>query len=146
MARVKLVKCYLRSPGGAPSIRFVPLREFNLWRYYMMQRHRKIVEGDEVSVWVDADTYGSTPPRQARPLEHVVRVDLEYWDATKQMVTPVQRYFPMEEYDGIREVFIRHYPDAAGPSGRPVSQKRIQEIRGYFIRPYVPHPDYVAKD
>ena len=146
MARVKLVKCYARSPGGAPSVRFIPLREFNLWRYYMTHRHRKIVEGEEVSVWVDADTYGATPPRQARPLENVVRIDLEYWDGEKQRVTPVQRYFPSDDYETIRDTFVKHYPDVASPSGRPLSQKRILEVKGYFIRPYVPRPQFAVTE
>lgn len=138
MARVKMVKCYLRSPGSTPSLRFVPLREFNLWKYFMTHRHGKIVEGEEISVWIDAATYSTAPPRQPRPLEPVVRVDLEYWDAQQQVVTPVQRYFPAEEYDSIREKFVGHYPDLDNAEGRPLTQKRLHEVKGYFIRRHIP--------
>ena len=78
MTKIKMVRCTLRSPGEAPAARFVPLREFQLWKYYMTHAHEKIVEGEEISIWVDADSYAEQPPAQARPLEAVVRVDL-WW-------------------------------------------------------------------
>lgn len=139
MARVKIVKCYLRSPGEGPSRRFVPLREFPLWRYYMIHRHGKIVEGDEISIWIDADTYGSEPPKQARPLEPVLRVDLHFWDARFRTTVLVQRYFPLEEYESIRDAFLGHYPDTSGPPGHPGSRRRVQEVKGYFLLPRLPH-------
>jgi hypothetical protein len=139
MARVRIVRCYLRSPGEAPSLRFVPLREFNLWKYYMTHHHGKIVEGGETSYWVDAETYGSAPPQQARPLEPVVRVDLQYWDQSHQTANLVQRFFPLEEYDIIRDVFLRHFPDQETSTGRPVMRRRVSEVRGYFIRPRIPN-------
>src|SRR3989304_10570761 len=69
MTKIKMVKCMLRSPGEAPAVRYVPLREFQLWRYYMTHPHEKIVAGQEKSVWVDALSYSEQPPAQARPLE-----------------------------------------------------------------------------
>lgn len=139
MARVKIVKCYLRSPGEAPSLRFVPLREFSLWKYYMTHRHGKIVEGEEISIWIDAESYGSEPPRQARPLEPVLRVDLQFWDPRFRTTSLVQRFFPFEEYDSIREFFLSHYPDTSGPEGHPGSRRRVDEVKGYFLLP-LPHP------
>jgi hypothetical protein len=138
MTKIKMVKCMLRSPGEAPAVRYVPLREFQLWRYYMTHAHEKIVEGQEISVWIDARSYSEKPPVQARPLESVVRVDLQYWDRTLQTTTLVQRYFPQDEYGAIRETFLRHYPDAPSPDGRGVIQKRVSETRGYYIQPWLP--------
>ncbi len=140
MAKVKLVKCYLRSPGGAPSLRFSPLREFSLWKYYMTHRHGKIVEGEEISIWIDADTYGAAPPQQARPLEAVLRVDLHFWDARFRSTTLVQRYFPLDEYGSIRDTFLRHYPLTAGAPGHPGSRRRVHEVKGYFVHQELPHP------
>ena len=138
MPRVRIVRCYLRSPGEAPSVRFVPLREFYLWKYYMTHHHGKIVEGDETSHWVDVDTYGAKPPTQARPLEAVIRIDLQYWDSRRATAALVQRYFPRDEYDSIRDVFLGHFPDYSTPSGRPVMRRRMQEIDGYYIHPLIP--------
>ena len=105
MARLRMVRCFLRSPGEAPSLRFVPRREFFLWKYFMTHRHGKIVEGEENSIWVDAETYGMAPPAQAMPLEPVVRVDLQHWEARRKEASIVQRYFPAEEYDSIRDIY-----------------------------------------
>jgi hypothetical protein len=138
MAKIKMVKCMLRSPGEAPAVRYVPFREFQLWRYYMTHAHEKIVEGQEISVWVDARSYSETPPAQARPLESVLRVDLQYWDRALNTAALVQRYFPLEEYDSIRDVFLRHYPDSPATEGQRVFQKRLNETRGYYIQPWLP--------
>ena len=63
MTRIKMVKCALRSPGEAPAARFVPLREFSLWKYYMTHAYDKIVDREEVSIWVDAKKLLRTTPR-----------------------------------------------------------------------------------
>jgi hypothetical protein len=114
------------------------LREFFLWKYYMTHHHGKIVEGDETSHWVDAETYAAAPPHQARPLEPVVRVDLQYWDAHRRRPGLVQRYFPLEEYGAIRDVFLSHFPDNSNAKGPPVLRRRVRELSGYYIHPRIP--------
>ncbi|MFQ5790675.1 MAG: hypothetical protein ACE5JI_09395 [Acidobacteriota bacterium] len=138
MARSKLVKCTLRGAGEAPSLRFVPYREFFLWKYYMTHHHEMIVEGEEVSVWVDAETYGSAPPPQARPLEPVVRVDLRYWDGRINTARLVQRYFPLEDFDSFRSAFLSHFPDSADSAAGRLARRRVSEVKGYFIHPQPP--------
>lgn len=128
----------LRSPGEAPAVRFIPLREFQLWKYYITHAHEKIVEGQEISIWVDAQSYAEQPPAQARPLEAVVRVDLQYWDRVMNTAALSQRYFPLDEYTAFRETFLNHYPDVPAPGGRSVMTKRVGEIRGYYIQPRLP--------
>ena len=130
MARIKMVKCTLRSPGEAPAPRFVPLREFRLWKYYMTHAHDKIVDGEEISIWVDAESYSEQPPAQARPLEAVIRLGLQYWDQSMNTAAFSQRYFPFEDYDTIRDVFLQHYPDHPNPDGRTVGRKKITENPG----------------
>ena len=138
MTKIKMVKCTLRSPGEAPAPRFVPLREFQLWKYYMTNAHEKIVESEEISIWVDAESYSEQPPTQARPLEAVVRVDLQYWDESLNTATLIQRYFPLEDYDEIRDTFLEHFPDQTATDGRTLSRKRITETRGYYLHPRLP--------
>jgi hypothetical protein len=143
MSKIKMVKCMLRSPGEAPAVRYVPLREFQLWRYYMTHAHEKIVEGQEISVWVDARSYAEKPPAQARPLESVLRVDLQYWDRALNTATLVQRFFPEEDYPEIKDVFLGHFPDARSPDGGRLFSKRFSETRGYYIQPWLPDvPDF----
>lgn len=139
MTKIKMVKCTLRSPGEAPAARFVPLREFQLWKYYMMHAHEKIVEGEEISIWVDAESYGEQPPTQARPLEAVVRVDLQYWDQSLNTATLIQRYFPLDDYDTIKDTFLGHFPDQQAPAGSKLARKRVTETRGYYLHPRLPH-------
>ena len=119
-------------------MRFVPLREFRLWKYYMTNAHEKIVEGEEISIWVDAESYAEQPPAQARPLEAVVRIDLQYWDNALNTAAFTQRYFPLDEYHSIREVFLKHFPDQPTSDGRTIARKKVTEIRGYYLHPRLP--------
>lgn len=137
MAKIKMVKCMLRSPGEAPAARFIPFREYQLWKYYMIHAHEKIVESEEISFWVDALTYSEQPPAQARPLEGVVRVELQYWDRTMNTAAMAQRYFPLDDYESIRDVFLGHYPDDGGGTALP--KKRVTETRGYYVNPRLPY-------
>lgn len=132
MTRVKIVRCYLRSPGEAPTVRFIPLREYDLWKYFMTHRHGKIVEHGQTSVWVEAETLGSAS-RETRPLEAVVRVDLQYWDGQNQTAALVERYFPLDEYILIRDVFLNHFPDDLAPNAQPTMKRRVREVKGYFV-------------
>ena len=138
MTKIKMVKCTLRSPGEAPAARFVPLREFQLWKYYMTHAHEKIVEGEEISIWVDAESYAEQPPAQARPLESGMRVDRQYWDQALNTATLIQRYFPLDDYDTIRDAFLQHFPDQPAAEGSKIARKRITETRGYYLHPRLP--------
>ena len=138
MTKIKMVKCTLRSPGEAPGARFVPLREFQLWKYYMTHAHEKIVDGEEISIWVDAESYGEQPPTQARPLEAVVRVDLQYWDQELSTATFIQRYFPLDDFDTIRDTFLLHFPDHPATAGSKLARRRITETKGYYLHPRLP--------
>ena len=137
MSTIKMVRCNLRAPGEAPAARFIPLREFRLWKYYMVHAHDKIIEAEEISIWVDAETYEEDAPGEKRPTEAVVRVDLQYWDQGLNTATNIQRFFPLDDYDTIRDVFLGHFPDQPTPDGRTVANKRLTETRGYYLHPRV---------
>jgi hypothetical protein len=70
-------------------------------------------------------------------------VDVQYWDRTLNTAALVQRYFPLDEYGKIREVFLGHYPDVPFPDGMRVKRKRLNETRGYYIQPWLHEvPDF----
>lgn len=138
MAKIKVVKCMLRSPGEAPMVRFVPLREYQLWKYFMIHSHDKIVDGEEVSVWIDALSYSEQPPVQALPLEGVMRVDLQYWDRKMKTVMVAQRFFPADEYQAIKDIYLGHYPDDEPKLGRDALKRKLKETKGYYVHPRLP--------
>lgn len=136
--RKKLVRCQLRSPGGAPYTRFVPLIEFKLWQYFISHAHGKIVEGENISLWLDAESFRSNSALEGRPTESVLRVRVEYWDEAKQTTSHAVRYFPSDDYDCFREVFLEHYPEGASDD-RLASKRRVTETGGYFLLPPATH-------
>ena len=68
----------------------------------------------------------------------MIRVGLQYWDQSMNTAAFSQRYFPLEDYDTIRDVFLQHYPDHPNPEGRTVGRKKITETRGYYLHPRLP--------
>lgn len=136
MSKKKLVRCLLRSPGEAPYTKYVPLSEFKLWKYYMKNAHGKIIEGEDVSVWLDSASFDEAVSNGARPVESVTRISVEYWDAAEQTTNQVERFFPSDGYDDIRETFLTHYPDRS-EDGKSIAQRRVSETEGYYLLPRV---------
>ena len=134
MSKKKLVRCHLRSPGEASYARYVPLTEFKLWRYFITNAHGKIVDGENISLWMDVDSFSGNPGFQGRPTVEVTRVQVEYWDEAKETTTHSERYFPSADYPAIKEIFLGHYPEKIN-GDHPVSKRRVTETNGYYLLP-----------
>ncbi|MEW6367011.1 MAG: hypothetical protein AB1714_20470 [Acidobacteriota bacterium] len=137
MGKIKMVKCTLAQNGGLPSlrnVRFVPLNEYNLWSYLMLHKYGWQVEKEQISYWMDDETYvresaSLTPDR----VERVFRVTVEWIDSDNSIITE-ERYFPDSDYELRRDSFVKHYPAHKFINGVEVISRRLREIPGYFVR------------
>ena len=134
----KLVRCHLRSPGEAPYARYVPLTEFKLWRYFITNAHGKIVDGENISLWMDVESFEDNPGLVSRPTEAVTRVRVEYWDEAKETTSHAERYFPSSDYAAIRDIFLEHYPEKVN-GDHLSSKRRVTETNGYYLLPPSTH-------
>lgn len=129
MASQKLVRCEVRrgEDDVEPQVRFVPLEIFGLWEYLMSRRHGFQVEAARASLWLDAE---ETPESayDAQEYDLVTEVSVFLYSGREDMFTRVCRYFPTDQCEDLKKIFLSHYPaDDAG------IQTRLRERPGFWI-------------
>jgi len=109
---VPMVRCRLDGPfETADAVRYVPLAEFELWKYLMETRHGRQVSVDEVSFWVAEDSGTWNSGYSAEELQPVVRLRLER-ASPYGVPVPMERYFPAETYPQAQEALLSHFEEA----------------------------------
>ena len=122
---VPMVRCRLDGPFDAvEALRYIPLAEFELWRYLMETRHARHVSIEEVSVWVAEDSGTWNSGFAAEELQPVVRLRLER-RGPNGVPIPMERFFPAETYPQAQEALLSHFEE------EPC--RVIAATPGYFI-------------
>mgnify|MGYP001592188537 CR=1 FL=1 len=154
MRKVKLVKCRLHRNGhaadparsgaagrGKPgngsgngsNVRYIPLEEFHLWRYYMEQEHGFRVEDAEISYWADDEALMEWAEQIApERLEAVVEIRFFARSSEAGTAIPVRRFLSGENYGELRALLLKHYPALHSSAKELVPE--LKENRGFFLR------------
>jgi hypothetical protein len=121
---VPMVRCHM-GPGDDPSqtLRYIPLGEFELWRFMMETRHQRTVTVDDVSLWVPEDASLLTSIADPELCEPVLRIQ---FDARSPygVPVPVQRFLSAETYPEAEAALLSHF-DAA--------YRVVTATAGYFV-------------
>jgi hypothetical protein len=120
-----MVRCHL-APGEDPTetLRYVRLAEFELWRYMMETRHRRVVVVEEVSLWVpEAASLLTTSISDPELCEAVVRINFEV-PGSHGFPVPVERFLPAHTYPEARAALLSHF-ESADPD--------VIATAGYFV-------------
>ena len=110
MSSQKLVRCELRARGrhGAASPRYIPLEIFGLWEYMMSTKHAFEVLDARASLWLDMED-SPEAAYTASQFERVTEVTAFVYSGRDEMFTRACRYFPSEQVDQLRPIFLAHY-------------------------------------
>jgi hypothetical protein len=124
--RVPMVRCRLDGERAfaVRTLRYVPLAEFELWRYLMETRHHRQVTVEDVSEWVAEDAARWNSGYQAEELEPVLRVSFLRVGPNATPV-PMVRFFPAETYPEAQEALLHHF------EGVPC--RLLDATPGYFV-------------
>lgn len=124
--QVPLVRCRLDGPEAAlaTAVRFIPLAEFELWRFLMEKRHKRKVTIEAVSVWMAEDAVQWNSGYAEEELEPVLRVRLDL-PGPQGVAMPVERFFPAETYPRAQEALLSHMPGGY--------QAPMKATPGYFL-------------
>ena len=120
-----MVRCHL-GPGEDPAqtLRYVRLVEFELWRFMMETRHRRVVIVEEASLWVPEDASLLTSSIGDPELcEAVVRIQFEVPGAHGFPV-PVERFLPAETFPEAQAALLSHFASA---------YRGVTATAGYFV-------------
>ena len=119
-----MVRCHM-GPGDDPSqtLRYVPLGEFELWRFMMETRHRRTITVDDVSLWVPEDASLLTSIADPELCEPVLRIE---FDARSPygVPVPVQRFLSAETYPEAQAALLAHFESA---------YRVVTATAGYFV-------------
>lgn len=124
---ITVVRCYLNGPdeGTEAALRYVPLVEFELWRYLMETRHGRRVTVEAVSMWIAEAAAWWNSGFAAEDLVPVLRVRFEK-PGPDGLPVPVERFFPAETYPQAQEALLSHFDGAS-------RLRRVTATPGYFV-------------
>ena len=111
-SHVPMVRCRLDGPFDAvEALRYIPLAEFELWRYLMETRHGRHIVIEEVSIWMAEESGTWNSGFAAEELQPVVRLRLER-PGPHGVAIPMERFFPAETYPQAQEALLSHFEEA----------------------------------
>ena len=131
MASLKMVRCLVRRRGSSapPSLRFIPLDIFGLWRFLMAERHGFDLLETRASIWIDLEDQADVSFGSGE-FERVDEVCLHVYSEKDGMFQRICRYFRTEERDRLTSVLLRHYaPHVYEDARRP----QLSERAGIWI-------------
>jgi hypothetical protein len=100
---------------------------FGLWEYLMVAKHGFLIRSRQASLWIDAEESPEIRTSETR-FEDVTELTLFVYSEADGMFSRVTRYFPSENYDELRSIFLSHYV-SAGPV-----DTQIKERPGVWIK------------
>lgn len=129
MASQKLVRCHIRRRGdqGPGSPRYIPLEIFGLWEYLMVHKHEFEVLEPTASLWLDMDDSPEAAYTENQ-YDKVTEVTAFVYSGRDDMFTRACRYFPSQECEDLKPIFLSHYRDRAE---RP--QPHVREKQGIWL-------------
>ena len=109
---MKLLKCWVRNRYRHESpveVRYVPLEEYELWKYMMETRHKLAIVDCKTLLWIDGDEFEVKRSfYTAFPREKVIRISVLVPSDFAHTYYPSIRYFPGKDYETLRDRFLHH--------------------------------------
>ena len=129
MSSQKLVRCELRRKGSANTqVRFVPLEIFGLWEHLMSSKHQFEVSTPKASLWLDMED-SPDAAYSVEQYERVTEVPAFVYSERDQMFTRARRYFPSDEAESLKRIFLSHYT----APGEARIQTQVHERQGIWV-------------
>jgi len=122
---IPMVRCHL-GPDEDPvqTLRYVRLGEFELWRYMMETRHRRVVVVEDVSLWVpDGAALLMAEISDPELCEAVVRIQFDV-PGSHGIPVPVERFLPAQTYPEAQAALLSHFEAA---------YRGVTATPGYFV-------------
>jgi hypothetical protein len=121
---IPMVRCCLdgSDESSESCLRYVPLAEFELWRFLMETRHARRVRVESVSMWIAESAGRWDPALSVEDLVPVLRLRSER-EGEAGVPVPVERFFPAESYPEACAALLSHFNGASG----------VRTTPGYFV-------------
>jgi hypothetical protein len=135
---VKLVRCRVDKPEPCPSgpeIRFIPQTEFELWKFMVTRQYAFTVSEEKIYLYLSRREYEAHEALYSRlPQVALNKITLYFFLKADQILVPVVRFFPHEQYPAIKPVFLSHFKHVEGRSDATKVLEEIVEEEGLGLR------------
>ena len=141
---VKLIRCLVHKPRGPEDpgeVRWIPFNEFDLWKFMVSSQHHLTVTAEALYFYISREEYERHEPLYSRlPQFPVNKITLYFFLKSAQVLVPVSRYFPAEEYDRIKPTFLGHFRVFEDHNHSTKFLEDIAEETGVCLRPQCSSP------
>jgi hypothetical protein len=135
---LKLVRCRLDRPEPSPSgpeIRFIPQGEFDLWKFMVTRQYSFTVSDEKIYLYISRREYEAHEALYSRlPQVAVNKITLYFFLKADQILVPVIRFFPQEQYQAIKSVFLSHFKHFQDRTHATKVLEEIVEEEGLGLR------------
>jgi hypothetical protein len=135
---VKLVHCLVAKPDPSPSgpeVRFIPQVEFDLWKFMITHQYRFTVSDEKIYIYISRREYEEHEALYSRlPQVELNKITLYFFLKADQILVPVTRYFPREQYPTIKPLFLDHFKDFEDRNHATKVLEEIIEEEGRGLR------------
>ncbi|MFH0778796.1 MAG: hypothetical protein V2A71_09215 [Candidatus Eisenbacteria bacterium] len=132
MPSQKLVRCEVarKDAPASSTVRYVPMEIYGLWEYLMASKHSFDVASPQASLWIDLEESPELAYAQEQ-YEKVTELTLFIFSERDGMFGRVSRYFPSDNYEELKKIFLKHY--RAG-GAEPGLKPQMKERPGIWIK------------
>ena len=134
---VKLVRCLIHKKGSKkkPESRFIPIQEFDLWKFYIVRQYEFATSDEELFLWIPKKEFD----RKKASFEHVEcipvhKVTLYFFMKDDGVLVPVTRFFEASEYRKVKPVFLKHFEEFQDENHISKVLEHIKEEKGVCLR------------
>jgi hypothetical protein len=135
---VKLVHCLVNKtdPGpSGPEVRFIPQAEFALWKFMVTRQYHFTVSDEKIYIYVSRREYEAHEALYSRlPQVEINKITLYFFLKAEQVLVPVSRYFPKNQYPAIKAFFLDHFKDFEDRNHATKVLEEIIEEEGLGLR------------
>lgn len=89
--------------------RYIPMTDYNLWKYFITTNHNFRVIKEIISRWINQEEAEKHPDRyEAGSLEPVKRLELTFYSRRRKVRRRVIRFIALKNYEKIKQIIIKN--------------------------------------
>ena len=118
--------------------RYIPMADYNLWKYFITTNHNFRVIKEIISQWISEEEAEKHPERyQSIALEPVKRLELSFYSRRRNVRRRVVRFIPEKNYEKIKQIIIRNIQEH-GMVDTENEPFNVIEEGGYWVNEFPP--------
>jgi|GEM_PF-5414806 len=154
MASISMIKCFIAkketlsqqkedstnldlSPDSfldESNERYIPMSDYNLWKYFITTNHNFKIVKEIISQWIDEDERKKDPNKyDPQLLERVKRLELTFFSKRRNLRRRIIRFIPETNFEKIKQIIIKNIQEY-GMIDTENEPFNVIEEEGYWVK------------